>query len=202
MGSGYEVVNEAVLRGCRIHGVLIHHHSDSNDCLTLAVYGNHQVVLLQLNLEQAKPGSEHASVSVLKLAHVPHLPHWILQVEITTCQPIQPDGCKAHRPGMEADQLKAAQVPSRCRAVLGLMDNSVELWAFSDHHSSSEESSCGEKVHMLPWEGACIARVECQSRLLLYSLSLKVLPECTPGAQPHHATTVGVASGMALFSKL
>eukprot|EP00892_Ulva_mutabilis_P006964 jgi/Ulvmu1/463/UM001_0470.1 len=214
--SGTQVLSAGVLQGCRIHGVVVSQHNDNKTGAILAVYGNKQLALLQLQAHPSPAGTP--VVSVLKLAHTTQLPHWVLQAEITACMhhsshtsgvprsASAADASAADASAADASAAEAAALPASCQVVLGLTDNSVELWTFAAPRQADGTScSCDDNAaERLPWEGTCEDRSECDRRQLLYSIRLAVIPDspdsagscCTPGgASQSHAVRLAVASG-------
>lgn len=185
-----QVLNDGILHGCRIHGIAVHHGSDS-DRPCLAVWGTRQLALLQLSWQQAQ-----SRFSILKLAHVTQLPHWVLQAEITASHdgPVSEDTD-------EAVEVAGGFQRESCDVVLGLMDNSVELWTFTPAQAPSSTTRCASfrnDVQRRLWQGTRVARVECESRLLLYSLRLEVTLPTNAASINRQAIKVVVASGDAL----
>lgn len=190
-----QVLNAGVLNGCRIHGIAVHHFQD-NESNILAVYGARQLALLQMCWQEAQQ-----SVSIRQLAHASQLPHWVLQVEITACLYSDQVGNSDDQPAAIADASERGREDS-CQVVLGLMDNSVELWRFAPPPSTSitKHSSCSyQRNQGTLWQGVCVARVECESRQLLYTLRVAVLPPVDPAQRQHHTVKVVVAAGIAIL---
>lgn len=191
-----QVLNAGVLHGCRIHGIAVHRVNDS-DSNILAVYGARQLALLELRWQPPRQ-----CVSFIKLAHASALPHWVLQVEITACHCSNQVTNTDHQSAVIADASQRCREDS-CQVVLGLMDNSVELWTFVPPQITSivKHNSCSyQRDKATLWQGVCLARVECESRQLLYALRLAVLSPMDPAQGNDQSVKVIVASGRVILA--
>ena len=178
--SGAVCLDVVVLRGARIHGIVV--HEDEHHGALVAAHGARQLVVAALSC--ATPGARtHAKQPLARPAlnlqvihHIQHLADWVLDAKFTSVS--WPEA---------QNRLEACSASKICCDVaLGMMNNYVELWRIQ---GSCDASMPGSST------ASPLATAASTERLLLYSMRLAVTPKPSASEGSTVPHTVAVASG-------